>query len=119
MTTQSEEVSDDDAWMLHMGIVCNWLAYKKLPGNRYAALHPKVYTYSIIVGKIGDECSYDDYWCYTDYAVALLALNAWDGAGDPDGWHRHPKTGRRRALVDGEFDEEGNQVAAGTLYVRF
>lgn len=39
----------------------------------------------------------DDAWCYPSVAAALEAARAWDGEGDPpDGWHRHPNSGRRR-----------------------
>lgn len=44
---------------------------------------------------------YEDRYCYPTYESALHAMNAWDGTGDPVGWHRHPKTGRRRDLETG------------------
>lgn len=28
--------------------------------------------------------------------VAVAALIEWDGTGEPEGWIRHPMTGRRR-----------------------
>lgn len=34
-------------------------------------------------------------WCYKGYAKAKAAFDAWDGTGEPLGWHRHPDTGRR------------------------
>lgn len=41
---------------------------------------------------------YDGRWCYSSYDKARSALDAWDGADgtEPDGWHRHPDSGRRR-----------------------
>lgn len=71
-----------------------------LSGNRYAAIMPMMFTHGIIVGKIGD-IGYDDRWCYHNYTSAKAALEAWDGTGEPKGWHRHPRTGRRRS-EDGE-----------------
>ncbi len=39
---------------------------------------------------------YDDGWCYASPIAALMAAVAWDGEGEPDGWHRHVTSGRRR-----------------------
>lgn len=41
---------------------------------------------------------YERRWCYHSYDAARAALDAWDGTGEPDGWHRDPVTGRRRDL---------------------
>lgn len=68
----------------------------------YAAINPLIFTHAIIIGKIGDRCGIDDRWCYESYEKALAALTAWDGIGEPQGWHRHPASGRRRPW--------GNQV---------
>lgn len=76
---------------------------KPLPGGRYAAIFDFMFTEGIIVGRIGDRDQYDDRWCY-ERGKAEAALEAWDGTGEPQGWHRHPATGRRRP--DGNADEE-------------
>jgi len=51
----------------------------------------------LAVGEFG-AVVYDDVWCYqqgqTD--AAWRAALGWDGQGEPDGWYRHPGTGRRR-----------------------
>jgi hypothetical protein len=39
---------------------------------------------------------YSDVWQYQERDAALAALAAWDGQGEPEGWYRHPATGRRR-----------------------
>jgi hypothetical protein len=49
-----------------------------------------------------DAWGYNDRWCYHSHLAAAQALEGWDGDGEPEGWHRHPKTGRRR-------DEDGNE----------
>ena len=67
-----------------------------LPDGRWAAVFPLMYTGAIIVGRVGNMISYDDRWCYLNVTAALTALDAWDGSGEPSGWHRHPATGRRR-----------------------
>jgi hypothetical protein len=40
--------------------------------------------------------------------------------GEPDGWFRHAKTGRRVSRSADEMDENGNRVGAvGVIYVRW
>lgn len=75
---------------------CGYRDVRSLGNGRFAAISPLMFTHAIIVGKIGDRYAYDDRWCYHDHASALAALNAWDGTGEPEGWHRHPASGRRR-----------------------
>lgn len=72
--------------------------------GRYAALMRLMFTTAIVIGKIGDRDSYYDRWCYHDEEHARAALRSWEAAdmtGEPSGWHRHPRTGRRRT-VDGD-----------------
>ena len=73
--------------------------------GRYAAILPFMYTHAIIVGKVGDRYGYDDRWCFHGPEKARSALEAWDGVGEPEGWHRHPATGRRRpeGIADLEY----------------
>lgn len=68
--------------------------------NQYVALNPYIYTWAIIVGTVGNYENFDNRWCYHSYADALAALMAWDGVGEPEGWHRHPASGRRRENGD-------------------
>jgi hypothetical protein len=37
-----------------------------------------------------------DTWNYERIATAVSAAKHWDGVGEPEGWHRHPASGRRR-----------------------
>lgn len=69
---------------------------KLLPGGWYGAVRPLLFHWTLIKGQVGDRASYDDRWCYATQHLAEAALVAWSGEGDPDGWHRHPSTGRRR-----------------------
>lgn len=94
------------------------LSPKPIPDNRWAAIIPKMFTHAIAVGPMFDYAGIDTHWCYKTRAQAQAALNAWDGRGEPEGWLRHPDTGRRRALEPGEVDEQGNVVEVGALYVR-
>lgn len=91
----------DDARFLH------WLMHengyhnpKPLGDGRYAAIVPMQFTHAIVVGQMGDKISYDDRWCYGGQDAARKALDAWDGTGEPQGWHRHPRSGRRRTNGD-------------------
>jgi len=45
-----------------------------------------------------NEMGYEDCWCYESVGQAVTAMNAWDPAKDkePQGWMRHPYSGRRR-----------------------
>lgn len=69
-------------------------------GSWYACIAPFLFTHAIIIGRMRDTGMYEDRWCYESYAKAKEALDAWDGEGEPDGWHRHPTSGRRRENGD-------------------
>lgn len=81
-----------------------YLEVRPLARGRWTGLMQFMFTWAIILGRMGDEHGYDDRWCYKTQADALRALEAWDGEGEPKGWHRHPLTGRRR--TDGDPDTE-------------
>lgn len=88
-------------WLDRLATANSYLNPKPLLARAgcYACIVRFAFTHAIITGRFGDDDSYDDRWCYHDYATAKAALDAWDGEGEPNGWHRHPATGRRR---DGE-----------------
>lgn len=75
---------------------CGYRYARDLHNGRWAAVESLLFTGSLIVGRLGDMVGIDDRWCYRDVAAAKAALDAWDGNGEPTGWHRNPKTGRRR-----------------------
>lgn len=72
-----------------------------LPDGRAIWAHDLMFHASLIIGPPGVPL-YDDRWCYPDLAAAVLAGQAWmlHGGPEPDGWHRHPATGRRRPDCD-------------------
>lgn len=72
-----------------------YLFVRLLPDGRWGAVQRLMFTGAIIVGRMGDMVALDDRWCYRDVESARVALDAWDGSGEPVGWHRHPATGRR------------------------
>jgi hypothetical protein len=75
-------------------------------GERWAAIYPLAYTHAIITGAVGDYVTIADRWCYGDYDKAKRAIEAWSGdpGTEPEGWHRHPRSGRRRP--DGDASQE-------------
>lgn len=78
------------------GAVWGW---RDLPDGRTAWVFPMLFTARLGVG-LPHALVLDDFWCYDDPAAAVAAMHAWDGEGEPDGWHRHPPSGRRRPNGD-------------------
>lgn len=74
------------------GPVWGW---REMPDGRIAWVFPMLFTARIGVG-LPTSRTLDDAWCYEEPSAALAAMHAWDGEGEPDGWHRHPSSGRRR-----------------------
>ena len=86
----------DELAFMHLKVVKGYRGPRRLSNGRDAAISPLLFPHAIIVGQIGDVLSYDDRWCSHTNEAALSALKAWDGVGEPAGWHRHPRSGRRR-----------------------
>jgi hypothetical protein len=82
----------------------------------WAAVKPFAYTHAIIIGEIGDYSGYLDRWCYKTYDRAKAALAAWNGRGEPTGWHRHPRSGRRVSDDANTIDDQGRRVPVGEMY---
>ncbi|MFG7180689.1 hypothetical protein ACGYQ5_14270 [Burkholderia pseudomallei] len=72
--------------------------YTTFANGRDAMIMRLMYTHAIIADLT--TMYYGDRWCYHTYADAKAALTAWDGEGEPSGWHRHPDSGRRRPNGD-------------------
>jgi hypothetical protein len=86
-------------------------------GRRYVAIRRMNFTFAIVGGQIGNYVSTDQRFCYHDYLSARVALEAWDGRGDPKGWHRDANTGRRVSASADEMDSNGRRVGAvGVIY---
>lgn len=73
---------------------------KFFPDGECAWIARMVYTCAILYGF--EELGHRDRWCYETAADARRALEEWDGQGEPEGWHRHPPTGRRVNKITGE-----------------
>lgn len=78
-----------------------FIAKHELGDGRAVWIYPRMYTHSICIGKLNYP-TYEDRWCYADRAKAEAAMAAWDPLTqpEPEGWHRHPNSGRRRPEGD-------------------
>lgn len=83
------------------------IAFRDLGDGRGLWIYPMMYTFKLVIGKVGAD-TYEDGWCYkreymTDFIRVCIAMNAWDPNKEPEpiGWVRHPATGRRR-FPDGD-----------------
>jgi hypothetical protein len=76
--------------------------------RRWVGIMPLAYTTAIAVGPLFDKDSVTERWCYHTPHAAMDALMEWltvrHGDGEPEGWHRHPRSGRRRP--DGDAARE-------------
>lgn len=74
---------------------------KDLPDGRRIDVTPMTFGKGRLhVAPSFDALWYDDEWCYEHYGQAVAAALAWDGEGEPEGWMRHPDSGRRRPNGD-------------------
>lgn len=83
--------------------------YRRLRGHDYLWVEPLldgraisllpwgVGGVQLSIGRLGSGF-HADTWCYTGELApaAWRAALSWDGSGEPDGWYRHPASGRRR-----------------------
>lgn len=60
---------------------------------------PQMFNFRLVITPKEMTMVYDDMWCYDSLTSALLGALCWDGNypdTEPEGWFRHPPTGRRR-----------------------
>jgi hypothetical protein len=83
-----------------LGLYTDYREYE----NTNALISQLAFTYAILAEV--HEFGYENRWCYSTYDAAKAALDAWTGEDgtEPQGWHRHPSTGRRRP--DGDPSKE-------------
>lgn len=75
-----------------------WLHRRTLPDGRVLYLTP--YGAGLLYVQVSPDSRamhFTDTWCYAADAheAAWRAVLGWDGEGEPDGWFRHPQSGRR------------------------
>lgn len=78
-----------------------WLAAKSVSDTKHLWVYPLLFGAARLC--IGDRIHngvLDDEWRYETVQEAIAAMNQWDGVGEPEGWLRHPSSGRRRMNGD-------------------
>lgn len=75
--------------------------------DRYFVIHRLMYHWTVQVYHYPMWEFYDNRWCFATKEMAVNAVAEWATRafeGEPEGWHRHPPTGRRR--TDGDPSTE-------------
>lgn len=79
-----------EAWWQTEGYV----AGRAITGGRWFVVYPLFFGCGrLLLCTEGDVI---DLWDYDSVEEAIAAMDASSGEGEPDGWMRHPVTGRRR-----------------------
>lgn len=74
-----------------------FLGIRKAEPGYWVAVYRYAFTVAIVKGRMFDCYELADRWCYSEAAAAVEAFAAWDGfTGEPDGWVKHPASGRCR-----------------------
>lgn len=73
----------------------------QIKAGRVVCVAPFLFTWAILADV--DQTGYAERWCFHTLQDATGALADWDGTGDPEGWHKHIPSGRRR-------DDHGNDL---------
>lgn len=71
----------------------------KLPNGWICGAHRLLMHWTMHIGITED--SIEDRYCFKTKELAEAAVRDWNGEGDPDGWHRHVSSGRRRDPATG------------------
>lgn len=80
-----------------MAIEPTALYARRLHGDMAIWVIPMMFTTRMVIGSATAQ-TYDDLWCFDDPETAVIQAVMWDPATEPEpnGWHRHPPSGRRR-----------------------
>lgn len=73
---------------------------RKLDDGRVIVVYSLLWGNARVGVGIDGAMVFDDEWHYESDLAACLAAAAWDGEQEPEGWHRHPSSGRRRPKGD-------------------
>lgn len=80
------------------------LRMRDLGDGTWLMVTPLLFHWSLTRGDFDDPVGYFDRWCYSDRSSVLAAFDAFPvnppDDHEPQGWHRHPPTGRRRPEGD-------------------
>ena len=72
-----------------------WLRRRSLPDGRVLHLQRMTHSYRVSVSP-ADAAVFDSVYDFEADETAWTAFLEWDGNGDPEGWFRHPQSGRCR-----------------------
>lgn len=110
-----------DDYLKWLKVECGYVTVQRLPDEvHWVGIRRKMFTWSIEKGRTFNLHGTEDCWCYHSFAEAVTYLLRWlgeGGKGEPQGWHRHPGTGRRVAGPEGAYDDDGKRVEPGQAYV--
>ncbi len=80
-----------------------WWVKRALPAGRVLYLSPLLTGNQLGVSRDAHVCTFTDTWDYPRFLAGRSFTDAswraalgWDGEGEPEGWYRHPQSGRRR-----------------------
>lgn len=74
-----------------------WLHRRELHDGRVVHLQAMISgNLRVTLTLDASDCWFDKVYCYHDHDAAWRAALGWNGEGDPEGWYRDPKSGRRR-----------------------
>lgn len=75
-----------------------YVTKRDLGDGRSIWLVPQLFGNVLICIGPNDQELYSDQWQYQNISAAIVAFVSWlpDKQAEPDGWYRHPTSGRRR-----------------------
>lgn len=85
----------------------HYVSLYRMPDGQLAGVHRLMFHWTAHIGV--SELGYEDRYCFATREMADKAMTEWSGEGDPDYWHKHPRTGRRRDPETGEIWHESDK----------
>lgn len=82
------------------------IAHRVLPDGRVLEAWQYLFNVRVTLAEPRDAAiGYSDCWCYATAPLAVAVVETWDGEGEPDGWIKHPASGRYRKNGDPAREE--------------
>jgi hypothetical protein len=83
----------------HWAVSQGYAYARVLLDGRLVCVEP-LFAHQALLALTTPGLALQDGWIYASLEEALAAARAWDGREEPSGWHRHPRSGRRRPRGD-------------------
>lgn len=95
---------DGYSWVTRPGYADGYPVFWMRPDGNLCGLHKLLFHWTVHVDL--DWSGYKHRYCYRTDAAAIAAMDEWSGAlgTEPDGWHKHPDTGRLQHDTHCEFE---------------